>query len=211
METTITGLYAIGDVSYTGSSAPGAVPAPPGRNRGSGILNAVFAGMTGGEHAATYARKAEQLSAAAEQVENSKSRVYAALYRENGVSCNEIIESVKEIIAPVEASVYMREDRLNSALNKLEKVKAKLPLLQADDYHHLLSCHEAEAMVLCAEMYFKAALMRKESRGWFLREDYPEMDNKNWMKWITVKKQGDAMTLSTEDVPWEKWPVKPNL
>jgi succinate dehydrogenase/fumarate reductase flavoprotein subunit len=60
-------------------------------------------------------------------------------------------------------------------------------------------------------MLFKAALMRKESRGWFPREDYPETDNKNWLKWIIVKNQGGEMTFSTEDVPYEKWAVKPNL
>jgi hypothetical protein len=27
------------------------------------------------------------------------------------------------------------------------------------------------------------------------------MDNLNWLKWIIVKKQGDGMALSTEDVP----------
>ncbi len=53
--------------------------------------------------------------------------------------------------------------------------------------------------------------MRKESRGWFPREDYPETDNKNWLKWIIVKNQGGEMTFSTEDVPYEKWAVKPNL
>jgi succinate dehydrogenase/fumarate reductase flavoprotein subunit len=52
--------------------------------------------------------------------------------------------------------------------------------------------------------------MRKESRGWFLREDYPATDNENWLKWIIVKKQDGKMTLSTEDVPWQKWPIKPN-
>jgi succinate dehydrogenase/fumarate reductase flavoprotein subunit len=51
--------------------------------------------------------------------------------------------------------------------------------------------------------------MRKESRGWFLREDYPEMDNKNWLKWIIAKCVDGELTLTTEDVPIEKWPVKP--
>ena len=65
-------------------------------------------------------------------------------------------------------------------------------------------------MVLSAEMQFRAAEMRKESRGWFLREDYPEMDNKNWLKWIIVKNQAGQMVFSTENVPYEKWPVKPH-
>ena len=53
MKTTIDGLYAIGDCSYCGSGLAGAVPAPPGRNRGSGILNAVFAALCCAEEVGT--------------------------------------------------------------------------------------------------------------------------------------------------------------
>jgi succinate dehydrogenase/fumarate reductase flavoprotein subunit len=52
-------------------------------------------------------------------------------------------------------------------------------------------------------------MMRKESRGWFTREDYPQMDNQNWLKWITVKNENGEMVFGTEDVPYEKWAVKP--
>ena len=74
-----------------------------------------------------------------------------------------------------------------------------------------MSCHEAEAMVLSAEMFFKAASLRKESRGWFLREDYPNVDNKNCLKWITLKNVDGKMTFGTEDVPVEKYPIKPRV
>ncbi|MBR2555805.1 MAG: hypothetical protein IKE94_13165, partial [Aeriscardovia sp.] len=80
---------------------------------------------------------------------------------------------------------------------------------KADDLHDLLACHEAEAMVLSAEMHYLASKERKESRGWFLREDYPEMDNENWLKYIIIKNVDGKMTLSTEDVPYEKWPIQP--
>lgn len=66
-------------------------------------------------------------------------------------------------------------------------------------------------MVLSAEMFFKAASLRKESRGWFLREDYPVTDNGNWLKWIVVKDQNGVMELSTEDVPVEQYPIKPRM
>ena len=59
-------------------------------------------------------------------------------------------------------------------------------MMKAKDFHYLLSCHEAEAMVLTAEMQLRASQLRKESRGWFLREDYPETDNKNWLKLIML-------------------------
>lgn len=208
METTISRLFAIGDISYAGSTVAGAVPAPPGRNRGSGILNAVFAGIIAGEKSVEYAGKVKALNVIEEQVEACRERAFAPLCRESGVTAKEIIQDVQTIIAPVENSIYISEHRLNVALRKLEKVKAKLSELKAEDYHGLLSCHEAEAMVLSAEMFFKAASLRKESRGWFLREDYPNIDNKNWLKWITLKNVDGEMTFGTEDVPVEKYPIK---
>ncbi|NLO48538.1 MAG: FAD-binding protein [Clostridiales bacterium] len=211
MMTTIPGLYAVGDVSYCGSAAPGAVPAPPGRNRGSGILNAVFAGIMCSESAAETAKKAELLAIDDKQLDALAERLYAPLSREKGVKAKDVVRYVQKAVGPMEQSVYMNKYRMEIALRYIDIAKGLVPKLQADDFHELLNCHEAEAAVLSAEMLFKAALLRKESRGWFLREDYPETDNKNWLKWIIVKKQGDNMILTTEDVPYEKWAVKPDL
>jgi len=209
METTIPRLFAIGDVSYAGSAVAGAVPAPPGRNRGSGILNAVFAGIVSAEKAVEYAKNIETVNVVKEQVEVCKERAFAPLCRENGITAKEIIQDVQAIVAPVENSIYISEHRLQVALRKLEKVKDKLEKLKADDYHGLLSCHEAEAMVISAEMFFKAASLRKESRGWFLREDFPNTDNENWLKWITVKNVNGEMTFGEEEVPIGKYPIRP--
>jgi succinate dehydrogenase/fumarate reductase flavoprotein subunit len=211
MMTTIPGLYAVGDVSYCGSAAPGAVPAPPGRNRGSGILNAVFAGIMCSESAAETAAKSELPPIDKKQLDALVERLYAPLYREKGVKAKDVVRYVQKAVGPMEQSVYLNKYRMEIALRYVNIAKDLVPKLQADDFHELLNCHEAEAAVLSAEMQFKAALMRKESRGWFLREDYPETDNKNWLKWIIVKKQGDEMTLTTEDVPYEKWAVKPTI
>ncbi|MCM8711222.1 FAD-dependent oxidoreductase [Clostridium sp. SYSU_GA19001] len=209
METTVPRLFAIGDVSYAGSAAAGAVPAPPGRNRGSGILNAVFAGLIAGEKSVQYAEKSEQLKLCENQINECRERAFAPLYREEGYTAKEVIQDLQAIIAPVENSIYMSEHRLSIALRKLEKVKSKAAQLKAEDFHYLLSCHEAEAMILSAEMFFKASLLRKESRGWFLREDYPNIDNENWLKWITVKNVNGEMTFGTEDIPIESYPIKP--
>lgn len=209
METTIERLFAIGDVSYAGSAAAGAVPAPPGRNRGSGILNAVFAGIIAGEKSSQYAVTINSTDVLEEQVTACKERVFAPLLRKTGVTAKDVIQDVQGIIAPVENSIYISENRLNIALRKINKVKEKASQLKAEDYHGLLSCHEAAAMVLCAEMFFKSASLRKESRGWFLREDYPLMDNANWLKWITIKNVNDEMVFDTEEVPIDRYPIKP--
>lgn len=211
MMTTVQGLYAIGDVSYCGSAAPGAVPAPPGRNRGSGILNAVFAGIVCAEGASDTAISKNALPLDEKQIEASIERVYSPLSRESGCTAKDVIRLVQKAVGPMEQSVYMSAQRIAIALRYVEKAKELLGTMKAVDFHDLLACHEAEAMVLCAEMQFRSSDMRKESRGWFLREDYTQMDNKNWLKWIVVQCKNGEMTFRTEDVPYKKWKVQPYI
>jgi succinate dehydrogenase / fumarate reductase flavoprotein subunit len=64
-------------------------------------------------------------------------------------------------------------------------------------------------MVLSAELFYRTSLARPESRGWHLREDYPERDDANCLKWIDVHDEGGEMALSTVDVPVQDYLVKP--
>jgi hypothetical protein len=43
----------------------------------------------------------------------------------------------------------------------------------------------------------------------FVREDFPEIDNKNWLKWIIIQDKNGQMDISTEDIPIARYPIKP--
>ena len=60
-------------------------------------------------------------------------------------------------------------------------------------------------------MFYRASLERTESRGFHLREDFPERDDERWLKWVIVRKDADAMRLRTDDIPIESLPVPPRL
>ena len=79
----------------------------------------------------------------------------------------------------------------------------------ARDSHELVRCNEAKSMAFNAEILFKASLMRTETRGTNIREDYPETDNQNWLKWIIIKKEDGGMKFSTEPVPSAKYKYQP--
>lgn len=207
MQTSIPELYAIGDLSYGGSALPGAVPAPPGRNRGSGILNAVFAALMCAEGIEPDALSQPNVELIDKDVEERTAHLYTLLDRQEGCNPKEVIALIQQAMAPMEQSVYMKQERMDKALALV--YKAKELTMKARDEHELMACLEAEAMVLSAEMQYRAAMMRKESRGWFLREDFPETDNENWLKWIIVKNENGEMTFSTRPVPVEKWPIQP--
>jgi len=65
-------------------------------------------------------------------------------------------------------------------------------------------------MAVLAEIYLRASLMRKESRAGHFREDYPNRDNENWLRWIFVElKEGD-LSFRTEPVPLNRYKIKPH-
>ena len=70
-----------------------------------------------------------------------------------------------------------------------------------------MNCIEVRSMATCAEMYFRSALMREESRGWHYREDHPEQDDQNWLKWKILRRVEGKMILSTESIPIDSYEI----
>jgi succinate dehydrogenase/fumarate reductase flavoprotein subunit len=58
----------------------------------------------------------------------------------------------------------------------------------ASDAHELRLVHETRNMLLNAEMKLRASLYRTESRGNHYREDYPEINDDEWLAWVTIEK-----------------------
>jgi succinate dehydrogenase/fumarate reductase flavoprotein subunit len=209
MKTTIPGLWAIGDTSYAGSAWAGAAEAPPGRLRGSGLMNALIAALMASPSVAKYSAKTSPAKLDNGEIVRLKEKIFAPLNRDHGYSAAEAIQSIQEVVVPVKYSMRRNKERLETALSKVASVREKLSELYAKDPHGLVRCHEASCIALCAEIGFRAALARTESRGWHYREDYPQRDDDNWLKWIIVQKSGNDMVVSTEPVPIERYKIKP--
>jgi succinate dehydrogenase/fumarate reductase flavoprotein subunit len=83
--------------------------------------------------------------------------------------------------------VEKNEAGMRRALDRLEEIRATvLPamglanLTRASNYGWL-DAIDAVNMVDACELMIHSALNRKESRGPFIRTDYPETDNENWL------------------------------
>ena len=98
---------------------------------------------------------------------------------------------------------------MTEALGLVLDAKERLPQVTAKDPHYLVAAHDARNMALSAELFYRTALTRKESRGWFIREDYPERDDAEWLKWVCAKPEGDDMRIWTEDVPVADYQYQP--
>jgi succinate dehydrogenase / fumarate reductase, flavoprotein subunit len=209
MRTSLEGLWAIGDTSYAGSAIAGAVASPPGVVPGSGIMFAVISAGWAGPSAARYAADAASAEIGYSEAKELKENTFAPMQPNKKYSPLDAISVLQDVTAPMKYNLRRSKERLEEALVSLENVKQKLPELQAKDFHYLSKCHEVKSMTLCAELTFKASLTRTESRGFHFREDYPELDNKNWLKWIILKQEDNTIKISTQPVPISRYKVKP--
>ena len=204
--TDVEGLWAPGKVSTQGS-------AYFGWTRGDGVGNASTTGIMAGTSIARYAAGHDFGEINLKQVEDYREKIYAPLNRNTNVRPKEIFDRIERYIFDVNKLLLKSEESIQKVLEDVEEMKKILPKLTADDPHTLAKCLEAADNVLCLEMVFRAAEARKESRGQMyphVRTDYPERDDKNWLKWVNLKQGKDGtMEVFTEDIPMWRYPIRP--
>jgi succinate dehydrogenase / fumarate reductase flavoprotein subunit len=80
---------------------------------------------------------------------------------------------------------------------------------KAVDLHELAKCHKMKNYLECSDAVATAALARKETRLEHIREDYPLTDNREWLKWVIVHREGDELKAYLENIPIDRWKYKP--
>ena len=173
-------------------------------------MNAVYTATVAGPHAAKFAASAEMPVVNDAQIEALTADMYAPLERFEGLSTSEIEWRVKSLMQFVPYTNYKSEERLLEAMKEVEKLKADVEQIVATDWHDLAKAHACRAMVLCTEMFFRGSIARKETRGWHIREDYPQRNDQDMLHWIDFQKSEDgSMIMSTENLPMENYKYKP--
>lgn len=191
----VKGLYAVGEV------AGGAM----GANRlGSTSIADVFVmGMEAGKKAAEFGigspKKQIRKSLIAMNVEKTEE-----LFGKRGTKRPIKIKRELQQLMREHVGIARDEKSLTYALSEIERMEDELEteisISTIRRYNtELLDAIEARNMLNCAKMITYCARMRKESRGAHLRLDYPEKDDTNWLKNITVWKEGDRLRTSLSD------------
>jgi len=88
------------------------------------------------------------------------------------------------------------EGLLRRGIERLED--AKVAPFRAENPHELCRSLDVHSIIDNAELVLRSSLERKESRPEleFRRAEYPEKDDKNWLCYLAVRKEGGELRLS---------------
>ncbi|MBW2576327.1 MAG: FAD-binding protein [Deltaproteobacteria bacterium] len=197
----VPGLFAAGDGLCTyGASYSGGM--------GSSSSGSATQGARAGRNAAEYAKNIKAVSASDSQISAIKKNIFEPRSREKGYSPEWVTQVLQGAMVPYYVLYIKKQDRLQAALANIKFMREHFaPNLLANDTHELRLAHEARNMLLNAEMKLRASLFRTESRGAHYREDYPNKDDKNWLAWVIISKDGDNMKLAKRPIP-DAWKPK---
>lgn len=185
--TSIKGLYAAGDVA---GGAPYKF-----------VSGCWSEGVIAAENAVDYINKPNNrfLYESSLNVKEEIQRVYAPMYRFDGVKAEEMEEKLQKIMDEYAGGVSryyeMNEQELKIALNKIKHLNSQIKYLIAEDFHELMNCHEVIDRIDVAEVLINHLLYRKETRwpAYQSRVDYPNRNDRDWLKFINSRKNGEQV------------------
>ena len=177
--TVFPGLYAAGEcacVSVHGANRLGT----------NSLLDLVVFGKHAGLKAAEYAKNADfqKLPGDAEAAARS---AFDALRNGSGKeNAFDISTEMKKVMFD-EVGIYRTEKGMKVAIEKIQEWKQRYKQVKVQDTGRifnteLLNAWELGNMIEVAEVVAECALNRQESRGGHSREDFPNRDDKNWLK-----------------------------
>ncbi len=183
----------------------------PGLFNGWSTMRAMGSGELAGMAAARFLKDAGDVRLSQDEVRLARDRAASPLNGRTGINPEQVLAAVQETMVPYPVCIRRDEQSLSRALSRIEGLRDDhLPALAAADPHELCKVHEARNVTLAAELYLRSALLRRESRSDHFRVEYPEVDNRNWLKWINLRR-GQAGSIETdfEDVPISSYPARP--
>ena len=107
-------------------------------------------------------------------------------------------------------AVFRSTEGMEIAREKLRELNDRYQSVPVQDKGRIFNTNiifalELGFMLDCAETIVVSALDRKESRGAHFMAEYPERDDENWMKHISVQSTSDGPKLGYMPVTITQW------
>ena len=197
-ETSVAGLYAVGECANNGLNGGGRLP-------GNTLTEAVVFGKRVGEAAAAHAGSAGARAAAGTQTAQDSERIAEITSGgSSGDTMGAIHRELGELMT-ANLGVTRTDAGLAEAQEKIGALQQRHAALRVSNksriYNYALAGYiELGNLLKLAEATALAARGRAESRGAHLRSDHPEKDDSNWKAHTVVRSQDGSPKLDTRAV-----------
>jgi succinate dehydrogenase / fumarate reductase flavoprotein subunit len=203
-ETTIPGLYAVGEVacvSVHGGNRLGA----------NSLLDTLIFGKHAGRYGAERAKETAPSHPSRSVLADEEARVAGIMGRdkESGRRISEIRADLGKTMDK-HVAVFRNKRGIGTALRKVKDLQEQAKTAHIDDKgsvfnQDVLAALELENMLDCAECTCVAALHRTESRGAQFRTDFPERNDEEWLKHIDLTMDTDEPKIDYSEVTITQW------
>jgi fumarate reductase (CoM/CoB) subunit A len=179
-KTSLPGLLAAGEVAWGIHGA--------NRLGGNALTESAVYGILSGQSAAAYAlRKGEEPGASNTFSEgfvrkwDRKAQSYLKKRKGTFEPPRDLLKELKDL-AWGYASLERTEEFLKEGLDRLAALERRIEKVYPATLKDLFQKRDLENVALLLRAILKGSLLRMESRGSFFRQDFPDRDDRNWLK-----------------------------
>jgi len=178
-KTTLPGLFAAGEVTWGIHGA--------NRLGGNALTECAVFGTIAGQSAAEYAQSKEsgmRQSIAPEVLKRKWGRKAKGYIKKKRGPFDHPRDLLKELksLAWKYAGPVREEELLKEGLERLDSVEKRIERIYPATLDDLFRKRDLENVSLLLKAILKGSLLREESRGSFFRRDFPDQNDKHWMK-----------------------------
>jgi succinate dehydrogenase/fumarate reductase flavoprotein subunit len=196
--TSLPGLFAAGEVAWGIHGA--------NRLGGNALTECAVFGMIGGQSAAEYVRQKNHQGGSSGLFSESFTKkwdrkVQSYLRKRRGTfdQARDVLKDLKDL-AWRYASPERDEESLKEGLSRLPSIDREIDKVYPATLKDLFKKRDLENVALLLKAILKGSLLRTESRGSFFRKDFPNQDDKNWLKNTCYRLvKGDLQVTHTEN------------
>jgi succinate dehydrogenase / fumarate reductase flavoprotein subunit len=148
-----------------------------------------------------------------EDAESASQAEFDALRKGSGKEkVYDLSHEMKQVMF-ADVGIYRNEKDMQAALDKVRELKSRFKDLTVSDTGkifntELLNAWEFGNLLDIAEVVALSALNRKESRGGHSREDFPDRDDKNWLKHTLIWNKNGKLEIGYKPVVITKYQPK---
>lgn len=189
-----------------------------GANRlgGNSLLDTVVFGKIAGEEASKRVKQMEEKKTGEKILLNEalkwKDRIGTWRKRENGIKIHRLLDRLKNIMSD-RVGIFRNKKELASALQEIAMVRDdnKNVFISGECLRYsqeLVNIIEFASMLDLAEVITLGGCNREETRGSHFRTDFPERNDKEWLKHTVVTCEENRPRISYKDVMIDKYEPK---